>query len=188
MKAAAKKKAREELGDLTTQLAEVAKLKGAALQARYEAVLGHPPKSKNQGHLRKRIAIELQCKASGHPTPEEKARIGEVQTYALEHGLWPDLRKGETTVKAKARKVDAEASSEPAPAFAASPDADRDPRLPPIGTVLTKQHGNQAHKVTVLAGGFEYRGETHRSLSKVARLITGTTWNGFLFFALTGRK
>jgi hypothetical protein len=32
------------------------------------------------------------------------------------------------------------------------------------------------------ARGFEYKGERHRSLSKIARLITGTAWNGYLFF------
>ena len=38
------------------------------------------------------------------------------------------------------------------------------------------------HSVTVLDDGFEYQGEHYRSLSKIARVITGTPWNGYLFF------
>jgi hypothetical protein len=64
----------------------------------------------------------------------------------------------------------------------------RDPRLPALGTVLTKQRGNETHDVRVLAKGFEYRGETYRSLSKIARLITGVSWNGYAFFGLLPRE
>ncbi|QYU71148.1 DUF2924 domain-containing protein [Leptolyngbya sp. 15MV] len=39
--------------------------------------------------------------------------------------------------------------------------------------------------VTVLPHGFEYEGKTYRSLSAVATAITGSHWNGFLFFGLT---
>lgn len=60
--------------------------------------------------------------------------------------------------------------------------AARDPRLPAVGTVLTRIHGTAEHTVTVLDGGFEYQGEQYRSLSKIARVITGTPWNGYAFF------
>ncbi len=36
--------------------------------------------------------------------------------------------------------------------------------------------------MTILDDGFEYDGERYRSLSKIARVITGTPWNGYLFF------
>jgi len=64
----------------------------------------------------------------------------------------------------------------------------RDPRIPAVGTLLTKQRASETHEVRVLAKGFEYRGETYRSLSKIARLITGVSWNGFAFFGLTTRE
>jgi hypothetical protein len=41
------------------------------------------------------------------------------------------------------------------------------------------------HEVLVREDGFEYQGERFRSLSKIARQITGTNWNGFGFFGLT---
>ena len=39
----------------------------------------------------------------------------------------------------------------------------------------------------VLQNDFEYKGKRHRSLSAIAREITGTSWNGFLFFGLVQR-
>ncbi|MEE1562888.1 MAG: DUF2924 domain-containing protein, partial [Alphaproteobacteria bacterium] len=40
------------------------------------------------------------------------------------------------------------------------------------------------HQVTVIDGGFEWQGRKYKSLSAVARAITGTRWNGWLFFGL----
>ena len=40
------------------------------------------------------------------------------------------------------------------------------------------------HEVTVLEHGFHWNGETYRSLSAIARAITGTRWNGHVFFGL----
>ena len=39
-------------------------------------------------------------------------------------------------------------------------------------------------RVTVLADGFEYQGHVYRSLSAVAKAVTGTHTNGYLFFRL----
>ena len=64
----------------------------------------------------------------------------------------------------------------------------RDPRLPEPGTVLEKTYKGKTYKVKVLHEGFEYNGAHYRSLSKVAREITGQIWNGFLFMGLIKRK
>ena len=63
----------------------------------------------------------------------------------------------------------------------------RDPRLPEPGSVLTRNYQGNDHDVTVLDDGFEYQGERYRSLSKIAREITHTNWNGYLFFGLQRR-
>ncbi len=52
------------------------------------------------------------------------------------------------------------------------------------GTVLLRDWQGVTHQVTVTAGGVLYRGERHRSLSAVARIITGSRWSGPLFFGL----
>jgi hypothetical protein len=52
------------------------------------------------------------------------------------------------------------------------------------GTRLIRQWDGQTHQVTVAEEGFEYKGERYKSLSEIARLITGTRWSGPLFFGL----
>ena len=53
------------------------------------------------------------------------------------------------------------------------------------GTVLLREWGEREHKVTVSAAGlFEYEGLSFKSLTAVARHITGTRWSGPLFFGL----
>lgn len=56
--------------------------------------------------------------------------------------------------------------------------------LPPIGTMLVREHGGEEHKVMVLADCFEYRNCKYGSLSEIARKITGTRWSGPKFFGL----
>jgi hypothetical protein len=53
------------------------------------------------------------------------------------------------------------------------------------GTVLCRNHQGVAIRVLVLEKGFEWNGEHYKSLSAVARAVTGTRWNGRLFFGLT---
>lgn len=52
------------------------------------------------------------------------------------------------------------------------------------GAVVLREWKGQTHRVTVLSKGFCYNEETYQSLSEVARVITGTRWNGPKFFGL----
>jgi len=52
------------------------------------------------------------------------------------------------------------------------------------GTRLVRAWGGEVHTVTALARGFDYAGKRYRSLSAIAKEITGTNWNGHLFFGL----
>ena len=63
-----------------------------------------------------------------------------------------------------------------------------DERIPPPGTVLTRVYRGQAYHVVVRDDGFEYDGQIFRSLSAIAKLITGSHWNGLLFFKITDPK
>lgn len=67
------------------------------------------------------------------------------------------------------------------------PPAPRDGRLPAAGSVLRREHEGVVHRVKVLERGFVYQGAQYRSLSAVAKAITGTTWNGFIWFGLAER-
>jgi Protein of unknown function (DUF2924) len=52
------------------------------------------------------------------------------------------------------------------------------------GTRLVRQWRDRVHLVNVEANGYEYQGARYRSLSEIARLITGTRWSGPLFFGI----
>jgi hypothetical protein len=53
---------------------------------------------------------------------------------------------------------------------------------PKIGTRYVREYGGKLHEVTVLETGYEYQGRVHRSLTEVAKVITGTKWSGPVFF------
>ena len=57
-----------------------------------------------------------------------------------------------------------------------------DPRNPILGTKLIREWNGVEHTVTVMADGYEWSGRKYKSLSAVAKAITGTSWNGFRFF------
>lgn len=56
------------------------------------------------------------------------------------------------------------------------------------GTRLVRDWHGVGHTVVVLEKGFEYDGKHWKSLSSVAKAITGARWNGPRFFGLTGTK
>ena len=63
-----------------------------------------------------------------------------------------------------------------------------DPRNPVTGTRLIREWEGIEHTVTVLKDGFDWQGRKFKSLSAVAREISGTRWNGYRFFGLRERK
>src|SRR5262249_50745281 len=76
------------------------------------------------------------------------------------------------------------------PSQFAPPPAHRsrlDARLPVPGTLLTRVYGGRTIEGRGLAGRFEYQGARYQSLSAVARAVTGTRWNGLVFFGLAKR-
>jgi hypothetical protein len=63
-----------------------------------------------------------------------------------------------------------------------------DPRNPVIGTRLVREWDGTEHVITVLQGEFDWQGRRYKSLSAIARDITGTQWNGYRFFGLRENK
>jgi hypothetical protein len=59
---------------------------------------------------------------------------------------------------------------------------------PISGTRLIREYQGVLHHVTVLQDGYEWQGRPFKSLSSIARTITGTRWNGLLFFGLKNRR
>ena len=145
-------------------LAALSRMTGAELAEKYLVLFGQSARTHNKDFLRKRLAWRIQELAEGGLSERALARIEELGGNAL--ATWR-------------RPVRTGTPGAPRPQ---SRGAARDPRLPAAGTVVRRVHGTTEHSVTVLDDGFEYRGERYRSLSKIARVITGTPWNGYLFF------
>jgi hypothetical protein len=59
---------------------------------------------------------------------------------------------------------------------------------PIAGTRLIRQYQGVEHSVTVRDDDYEYQGRPYKSLSAIARAISGTRWNGLVFFGLKNRK
>ncbi len=170
-------RARTELADVAAEVAALAHMTTAELAARYAEVFGEPTRSRNKAYLQKKVAWRIQELAEGGLSAHARARIDALAEDA------PIRRRAPRRTKPKAEPGD----QLPEAPTAAEPTA-RDPRLPVVGATLTKTYKGTEHQVLMLDDAFEYQGARYTSLSKIAKVITGTTWNGFLFFGLTQRK
>jgi len=159
-----------ELANITQQLSELATLPSRALAEKYLAVMGEPTRSNNRAWMLRTIAWRLQEQADVGLSERAQARITE-----LGDELPVAWRMRQAPLAPEIAALAPLGPSEEVPAA-------RDPRLPPAGTVITRSHGGVDHQVVVHEVGFEYRGRSYKSLSQVAKAITGTTWNGFHFF------
>ncbi len=166
--AATKREAREKAAEVVRQLKALDSMTTAELAEKFCEVFGAETRTRNKAYLRKRVAWRIQELAEGGLSDKALAKIEELAPLAPTR--WREPAK-------KRAKASASADT----------SGGRDPRLPEPGTVLTRAHGGKQHRVKVLDDGFEYRRKRHRSLSAIARLISGTPWNGFLFFGLTTR-
>ncbi|MDD5308686.1 MAG: DUF2924 domain-containing protein [Deltaproteobacteria bacterium] len=148
--------------DIAAQLAELQSLPLRDLHRRYQELFGEPTKSRNKPYLVKKLGHRIQELAEGGLSGKAKKRIAKLS------GKVPLAPRAGSSRRANKKTRDG-----------------RDPRLPESGTVLTRTYKDAEHMVTVLAdGGFEYNGQTYSSLSRIAREITGTSWNGWVFFGL----
>ena len=149
------------------------KLSVPALQKRYRDVIGEPLRSSNKLYLFRRIAWKLQAQSLGDLS--ERARRRAV-------GLASDAdvpsRQHIQAQPGTGRPVSPLGSSR----------SQRDWRLPPPGTLLARRFQGRDVLVKILEDGFEYQKQHFRSLSAIAREVTGTRWNGLLFFGLAERR
>jgi Protein of unknown function (DUF2924) len=127
----------------------------------YCSICGRRTRSRNKPYLQKRLAWRVQELSEGGLSQSTLAKIKELGDKIPEN--WR-------------KRLD-----KPAPV------AERDSRLPAVGATPTRTYQGHVHRVGVREDGFSYGKKEFKSLSAIARLITGTSWNGFLFFALETR-
>jgi hypothetical protein len=142
-------------------LAQLAALKDAptpALKERWRELFGKEPPPYNRDFLQSRLSYRIQELAYGGLKRETSERLRAI------------AKEEEKSAKGGRRQK--------------GTSRDR----PLAGTRLIRQWKGIEHQVTVLADGFEYLGHPYQSLSVIAREITGTRWNGWVFFGLKNQR
>lgn len=155
---------------ISVQINELQGMSVGALREKYEELFKEASRSRNKQNLIKRIAYRMQEQLEGSLSERARKRAAELADEAHIHLRTPPGAQGaDAPVKVAAQ-------------------VKRDPRLPAAGTVLVRELDGKRLEVKVLERGFIYAGKPYRSLSSVARAITGTPWNGFKFFALSSEE
>lgn len=154
------------------------RLTAAELRCRFAELFGEPTHATNKTWLIRRIAWRLQALAEGDLSERARQRAAELANDA-------DLRIGPPQPPRSSRPK-SRRPTEAAPATLLG--SERDTRLPPPGTVLTRSYKGQLLQALVRSDGFEFEGRLYKSLSAAAKVITGSHCNGFLFFFGNQRK
>ena len=147
-------------------MSEIMTLKTAPaeeLLKRYKELYGEDATSNHKLYLWRKVAYKLQEREHGNISAKAKSRL-----EALIEEYDP--------INNKALRPD-----KPTPC---APTASKDKRLPIPGTVITKEYKGVKYQVKVLEKGFEFKGKIYKTLSAIAKEMTGSHWNGYLFFNL----
>ena len=149
-----------------TKLTEIMELKEKSLEelkAKYEELFpGQKAPSNNKVFLWRKIAYRIQELEQGNISTEAQSKIQQ-----LIQQLDP--------INNKSLRPDNVIEKQP---------KSRDKRLPIPGTVIIKEYKGVKLEVKVLESGFEYTNKAYKSLSAIAKEVTGAHWNGYLFFNL----
>ncbi|MDP3405228.1 MAG: DUF2924 domain-containing protein [Brevundimonas sp.] len=141
-------------------LAGLATMDVGTLREVWREQLGEPPPLRSADILRRALAEALQVEAAGGAIP-----------------LGARLARAAAEAPIGRQRRPAASSSGSTPVMVAVPVASRLP-------VLTRDWQGVRHQVEVRPDGYVWQGRTHKSLSSIARLITGVRWNGPRFFGL----
>ena len=150
---------------LANEIARLPNLTTPTLKARYRELFGEDSRSSNHQHLVRRIAWRLQAMAIGDLSDRARMRAAELACDA-------DLRLRPTSEICRQIEDTGQVASV------------TDPRIPPVGQILTRQYRGRTVRVHIVSSGFEWNGRVYGSLSAVAWHATGTRWNGYAFFGL----
>ena len=152
----------------------LAELSIGELRLEYEKVFGEMTTSRHAGHIIKRVLWQMQANLYGGLSEEAVARAKKLADPT-------QLRL--TAPKTKPISEDAQTVTRSLPAAITASQSDLVP-----GTQLERMYKGQRIVAAIMENGVRWNGELYRSLSGVAKAVTGTHWNGKLFFGLTKKK
>lgn len=139
------------------------------LRTKYAEVFGEPCRSRHKEWLIKRIAWRMQANEEGDLSERARRRAMELANDADLRMTPP--REPKATAGAEVRTKTVSTNVRAVTTLLS-------------GTVLTRDYKGQTVRVTVLADGFECHGQRYKSLTAVAKAVTGKHWNGHHFFGL----
>ncbi len=157
--------------NIAKEVAALEQMTVGQLHDRYVEVFGELVRSRHRQYLIRRIAWRLQTSAEGGLSERALRRAEELADNA-DVRLTPPRP---ATLANQERPIGSSVVRVPVA---------RDQRLPPPGGQITRRYKGRTITVTVLADGFEYLGERYRSVTAVAKAVTGSHMNGFRFFGL----
>lgn len=160
--------------DVAAVLVELEALTVRELWQRYAEVFNEAARSSNKRWLIRKIIWRLQANAEGDLSKRARRRAEELADDA-------DVRV------TPPRDFMSQTSTNGISTVRTNISIHTDPRIPSVGTSITREYKGQTLEVRVLASGFEYEGEKYTSLSAVAKAITGSHCNGFRFFNLEAK-
>ena len=181
-------------------IAALQRLTMQELRVRYTELFGETTAAKNRTWLLRRVAWRVQCLAEGDLSERARQRAAELASDADLRTTVPRVKTspqgdlsgsacqgGAELVKDADLPITVPRLKAPGPVAsecsqATPPGCRPDPRLPMPGTILTRDYKGQTLQVEVLAEGFAYAGQSYKSLSAVAKAVTGAHCNGFHFF------
>ena len=161
--------------NITAEVAAMERMTVPELKRKYEEVFREACRSNHKQWLIKRIAWRMQANAEGGLSERARRRAMELANDA-------DLR-----MKAPQQRTSHE-SKPGGRDKRQTVSTNHDARVPMPGSVITRKYKGRTLMVTVREDRFEYEGESYPSLSAVAKAITGSHCNGFLFFRLNGKR
>jgi len=165
-----------------------------------EQVLAHGDLSPAIAHdLRLAVEHALQQRGMAVTAEQSSTMVDAIAGVELDDNSAALSKQSSASGSKLASTYIASAAAPPVPMVTtvSAPSATRRVRAAPLppaasqllpGSQLVKAYSGRNHVVTVEAAGFRYEGELFSSLSAVAKHITGTHWNGLLFFGLRKRR
>lgn len=159
--------------NVTKEVATLRKMTVGELRERFAEVTGENTNAANRKWLVRRIIWRMQ-------SIEEHGLSERAISRARELADGADLRV--TAPRQRSLPADADKRTKVVPC------AHTTPGRPLPGTLITRVYKGQELRVRVLANGFEYEGEFYKSLSAVAKKITGSHWSGNKFFNLNCKE
>jgi hypothetical protein len=161
------------MNDVSEDLDELEQMTTNELCTRYQQLFGQPVRTRHKAYLIRKLAWRIQALAEGDLSQRARKRAAELAHDADVRVMPPRATTTPPVADGGQRVV--------------RTDAKGDPRLPAPGTALVRRYKGRTLRVIVREDGFEHEGQRYKTLTAVAKQITGSHINGYRFFHLEAR-